>query len=168
MRGRNKIILLAISIAIQTLFFGGCWYYSFTDKPYPDIENVFVESFDNETDRYDLAPTLTEGIINRLHSGSLLKIVGRDGAQSIISGKVIGYELEAHSYTSDEEPLEFIIRVKARVKFFEVGTGKALWETTLEGFATYPCDESTKDAAKARDEAIALLVERIIDRLRQG
>ncbi|RKZ28465.1 hypothetical protein DRQ36_10405 [bacterium] len=163
----NKGVVYII-IPLTAIVLAGCWFYSFTDKPYPDIENTFVEAFDNETDRYDLAPALTEGLINKLHGGALLKITGRDNAQSIISGTVTSHVLEAYSYTAEEEPLEFIVKIEARVKFTKVASGKELWQATLEGFATYPADESTKDEETAREEAIALLVERILDRLREG
>lgn len=159
---------ITIITAISLLLLSGCWYYSFTDKPYPDIETTFVEAFDNSTDQYDLAPSLTEGLITELHGGALFKIAGRDNTHSIISGIVTAYENEAYSYTSEEEPLEFIVRVRARVKFTKVSNSKDLWETTLEGFATYPTDESTKDEPTAREEAIDLLIDRILDRLRQG
>lgn len=146
----------------------GCWYYSFTERPYPNIETTFVEAFENETDRYDIAPTLTEGLIAKLQGSGLFNMVTESEAQSRISGTVRTYEREAYTYTAGETPLDYIVRVRAQVEFYDVKAGKILWKQTLEGFATYPADESTKDEATARDEAIALLTERIIDRLRQG
>ena len=161
-------ICAAITLVLLSVLAAGCWYYSFTDRPYPDIKTTFVEPFDNETDRYDLAPSLTEALINKLHGGSLLEVVSRKNSQSRISGTVISYKHEAYSFTPDEEPLEFIVRVRAKVGFAKVGSDNILWEATLEGFATYPADESTKDEAAAREEAIGLLIERILDRLREG
>jgi len=162
----NKILcIVLIGIVLTTM---SCWYYSFTERPYPHIENTFIETFDNETDRYDLGPLITEGLISKLQGSGLLKIIGRDGAQSIISGTIRSCEREAYTYTSGEVPVDFIVRVRTQVSFYDVKAGKTLWQTTLEGFATYPADESTKDEAAARDEAAALLVERIIDRLREG
>ncbi len=127
-----------------------------------------MESFDNETDRYDIAPTITEGLIAKLQGSGLFKLPGKEDAQSYINGVVRSYEREVYTYTSVETPLDYIVKVRAQVEFYDVQAGKTLWKQTLEGFATYPADESTKDEATARDEAITLLVERIIDRLRQG
>lgn len=167
MPGRTIKILIA-TLALSILVNSGCWYYSFTERPYPHIESTFVESFDNETDRYDIAPTLTEGLIAKLQGSALFNLVSESEAQSRISGVVRTYEREAYTYTAGETPLDYIVKVRAQVEFYDVQAGKTLWKQTLEGFATYPADESTKDETTARDEAIQLLVERIIDRLRQG
>lgn len=163
---RNSILILTIICAM--ILSSGCWYYSFTEKPYPHIQNTFIESFDNETDRYDLAPALTDGLIGKLQGSGLLKLAIKDEAQSLISGIVRSYVREAYTYTAGEEPLDFIVRVRAQVEFYDVQAGKSLWKSTLEGFATYPADESTKNEEAAREEAVAMLIERIIDRLRQG
>lgn len=155
-------------IFISVLFFSGCWYYSFTDRPYPDIKSTFVAPFDNETDRYDLAPLLAERLIDRIQGSGIFDIAGRATAQSIISGTIVSYTKEAHSYTSAEEPIEFIVRVKARVAFTKTASDKPLWESTFDGFAMFPVDESTKDESTARTEAVSMLVDRILERLRQG
>ena len=156
------IAILLISIL------GGCWYYSFTNRPYPEIDSTYVESLGNETDRFDLSPLLTEGLINELHGSALLDVVGKDAAESRISGTVTSYERETHSYTSTEEPLEYIVRIRARVTFTAKKQNEKLWESSFEGFATYPADASTKDEPTAREEAVAMLVSRIMDRLRGG
>lgn len=163
---RSKILTIALLCAI--ILTSGCWYYSFTEKPYPHIQNTYIESFDNETDRYDLAPALTDGLIGKLQGSGLLKLAIKDDAQSLISGIIRSYSREAYTFTSGEEPLDFIVRVRAQVEFYDVQAGKSLWKSTLEGFATYPADESTKNEEAAREEAVAMLIERIIDRLRQG
>jgi len=163
---RNKIL---ISLLVLIILLGsGCWYYSFTEKPYPHIENTYIEAFENETDRYDIAPAVTDGLIMKLQGAGLFKLAGREESQSLISGIVRSYEREAYTYTAGEEPLDYIVRIRAQVEFYDVKAGKSLWKTTLEGFSTYPADESTKNEETAREEAIGLLVERIIDRLRQG
>ena len=152
---------------IAIILFSGCWY-SFTLKPYPDIKTVFVEPLNNETDRYELNSTVTERLIDELHGSSLLKVVGRDAAQSVISGTINTYENKAYSFTPDEEPIDFRVTVRARVRFGKAGEERALWEASFEGFATYPADESTKSEAQAFDEATSMLVSRIMDRLRTG
>jgi hypothetical protein len=158
----------AIIISVAAfLLFGGCWY-SFTLKPYGDIETIFVEAFGNETDRYELPLTITEKLIEELYGGSVLKLVGSDAAQSIIGGTITAYENEAYSYTSGEEPLDFRVTVRAKVRFAKAGEDKAIWETSFEGFATYPVDESTKSREQALEEATSMLISRIVDRIRTG
>jgi len=161
----NKYLLM---LALLIPLICSCWYYSFTDRPYPEIEKVYVESFENETDQYDLGPNVTEGIINRMHGGGLFDVVGKNSAQAKITGTIKKYTIEAYSYTSGEEPLEYIVKIRTTVQFFSVKDNKNLWEENIEGFATYPVDESTKDETQARSEAVSLLIDRIEDRLRGG
>jgi hypothetical protein len=163
-----KFFKTIIFIFLSMLLLSGCWYYSFTEKPYPDIKSVFIAPFGNETDVYDISPSVTEQLNSKLQGGGLLEVTSRNLAQSAIEGTILAYEKQAYSYTSGEEPLEFQVRIRAKVAFTKTGESKPLWEATLEGFSTFPADESTKDETTARQEAASMLVERILDRLRQG
>ncbi|HHS51008.1 MAG TPA: hypothetical protein ENN07_07835 [candidate division Zixibacteria bacterium] len=152
---------------IPLLALCACWY-SFTLKPYPDIDTVFVDSFANETDRFELPSAITEGLIGELHSGSILKLATRERAHSVLSGTVTHFGSEAYTYTAGEEPLDFRVTVRARVRFERAGADSPFWDYTVEGFATYPMDESTKSESQAIDEAVSMLISRIMDRLRTG
>ncbi len=156
-----------IAIASCFLLFCGCWY-SFTLRPYPDIESVFVEAFTNETDRFELSTSVTEGLIGELSSSSLLKLAGRESAHSQLSGEVSYFKIEAYTYTEGEEPLDYRVTVRARARFAKSGSEQAFWDMTFEGFSTYPIDESSKNESQAINEAVSMLIGRIIDRLRTG
>ncbi|MCK5833073.1 LptE family protein [bacterium] len=149
------------------VLFCACWY-SFTLRPYPDIETVFVEPFTNQSDRYELSTDITEGLISELNSNSLLKLSNRESTHSILSGEVNYFNIEAYTYTSGEEPVDYRVTIRAKVRFAKAGSEQAFWDSTLEGFATYPLDESTKSESQAINEAVFMLIGRIVDRLRTG
>ncbi|MFP4459857.1 MAG: LptE family protein [Candidatus Zixiibacteriota bacterium] len=160
---RRSNILISI-ILLSIIFFNGCWYYSFTDKPYPDIETVEIVPFDNQTTEYDLGDRLTGDIIDQVDGSGLLKVRNQN-ADSRIEGEVTSLKRSVHSYTEDETPEEYKVTIRAKISFTDLNKDKALWSSTFEGFGTY--DAAAEDD-QAITEALDLLIQRIIQRLRDG
>ena len=70
-----------------------------------------------------------------------------------------------NSYDEAENPIDYIVKVRARAKFIERATNKILWEATFEGYSTFAPDG---DENQAKKEAVELLSEKIFDRMRGG
>ncbi len=144
--------------------FSGCWY-SFTDKPYPQIKSVGVIPFENQTPEYDVASIATDYLTRKISSGSAYKLSSPDVADGVISGKIISYTRKVNTYDESENPIDYIIKVKASLTFVQRVDNKKLWETTFEGYATFPVDG---DELGAKNDAIKLLVENIYNKLKGG
>ncbi|MCD6594090.1 hypothetical protein J7L68_00215 [bacterium] len=155
---------LYILVLIAMVFLGGCWY-SFTDKPYPQIESIGVIPLENQTPEYDVASIATDYLTQKLSSGSAYNLSSPDGADGVVSGKIISYTRKVNTYDESENPVDYIIKVKASLTFIQRIDNKKLWETTFESYATFPADG---DELGAKNDAIKMLTERIYDKLKGG
>ncbi len=160
----TAICRLILAAFLAVLLTSGCWYYSFTEKPYPEIETVTIEYLENNTDEYDLADIITQDMIDEIDGSGLLKVVSND-ADAVLSGSVTKYERSIHSYTEDEDPEEYRLTIAVKLRFYDTKNEKELWQSSFEAYGTY---ESDSDDAEAKEEAIELLIQRIIEGIREG
>ena len=151
-------------LALMLLLSSGCWYYSFTDKPYPNIETVQIEYIENNTTEFDLADIITQDMIDEIDKSGIVKVISSN-ADAVISGSVTKYERTIHTYTEDEQPEEYRITISVRLKFYDSMSEKLLWESNFEGYGTY---ESNTDDTEAKEEALEILIQRIIEGIREG
>ena len=159
MRIKSYIYLLVIFG-----LFSGC-YYTFTEKPYIQIRTIAVKPFENETQQYGIASLTTSLLIQKIQGSSGYSIADEERADGIVEGKIIYYSREVNTYDAQENPLDYIIKVRARVALIERASGKKLFESTFEGFATFPLDG---DEDKATNEAVEMLAQRIYEKLKGG
>jgi len=165
MRAKVKIRVVVIIVAAVVLTaLPGCWYYSFTDIPYPDIETVEVANITNSTTQYDTADRLTQDLVAELDGSGLFKIVDSDG-DGRLSGELVSFAREVNSYTPDEVPEEYRFKIVARMTFKNLRKDKVIWETSIDGTGVYPASDTDEDA---RIEAVKNLIQRIIQRLQEG
>jgi len=157
--GRNIAVILAVALAGT-----GCWY-SFTDKPYPDVRTVGVIPFDNKTTEYEIPTLATEYLTQKLASGSAYSLAEPQSADAVLSGEITAYKVEVNTYDEQENPIDYIVRVRATVIFKNRLTGKQIWSQVFEGHATFPADG---DEENAKTEAVRMLVDRIYEKLKSG
>ncbi len=157
---RIALSLLSLLVLISS----GCWYYSFTETPYPDLESLEIEYLSNNTTEYDLADIITQELIDEIEQSGMMKVVSQ-GADAKMSGSVNKYERSVHSYTEDEQPEEYRVTIGVRLQLYNQKSDKSLWERNFEAYGTY---EAEDDDAEAREEAIELLLQRILEGLREG
>ena len=160
MRKINLLVLLAL-----TFIFNGCWYYSFTQTAYPEIESVQIIPFENTTTEYDIPDEVTNKLIESIDGSGLLEVRSK-GADSQLEGSIIYFDRQVYTYTDNEQPIEYKLTIRAKVKFTDTGKDKILWDATIEGYGTYEAD--AVDDSEAREEALELLIQRIIQRVREG
>ncbi len=157
--GRNIAVILAI-----VLTGAGCWY-SFTDKPYPDIHTVGVIPFDNKTTEYELPTLATQYLTQKLASGSAYVLADPQNADAVLSGEITAYSVKVNTYDEQENPVDYIVKVRANVVFKRRDTGRQLWNQTFEGYSTFPADG---DEQTAKERAVKMLVDLIYDKLKGG
>ena len=155
---------LTIVLTITIIFSLGCWY-SFSERAYAHIKSVGVIPFENETAEYELASQATDLLTSKILSTSTYELASPDDADAIVSGRIIRYEREVNTYDESEDAIDYIVRVHARVKFYERVTGNILWEQTIQGFDTFPVDG---DEDESKTKAVQLLVDMIYDKLKSG
>ena len=163
MRREFSIIMAIVSI-LSFFLTTGCWY-SFSERAFPQIKSVAVIPFENETGEYEVASQTTDFLSQKILSTSTYRLSSAEDADGIVSGKIISYERKVNSYDEAENPIDYIVKVRARARFIERTTNKILWEATFEGYSTFAPDG---DENYAKEEAVRLLSEKIFDRMRGG
>ncbi len=114
----NFIAFHTICFCILLSGIFGCWY-SFSERAYPKIKSIGVIPFDNQTGEYELASSSTEMMIQKILSTSTYKLLSVEEADGILSGTITGYERKVNTYDETENPLDYIIRIRARISFVE-------------------------------------------------
>ena len=168
MKSRKMSFLLPVLCCITLL---GCGVYSFSGSGLPShIRTVAVPLFGNQTTEYGIKEKLTDEIIDRLVKDGRLKVVGKEDADSIISGLVVEYKNLAYTYDKSENVQEYIVHIYVGVSYQDVKNKKVIWEEErMEGWGTYDVQaDSPEDEELGRERAIAKLAQDIINKTVAG
>lgn len=160
----KKLLSIALFVII---IFSSCWYYSFTDESvYSNIEYVYIESFNNKTEEYDLETDLREQVINELVGRHLFKIVSeKDEADAVVKATVKRFNRKAQVYNEQEEVQEYMIEVFSKVDFYNTEKAENIWSTTFRGWGSYLPQESDDQAT---EKALNMLTDKVINKLSSG
>jgi len=158
-----KKIKLTICLLLPVII-TGCWYYSFTDMPYSNLETVAFIPFENLTTEYDIAENLGLELLSELENSGLFKIENKN-PDATLYGTITRFERYVNTYTSSDIPEEYRLTIQAKVTLKDMNKDKILWERTFEGVGTYKADE---DDSQARIEANSKLIENIMQKVREG
>ena len=156
--------MLKILPLISLIVLNGCWY-SFSEKPFPQIKTIGVIPFDNDSPEYDVATRATDLLSQKLLSSSAYTLAQADAADGIVSGRIIAYERKVNTYDEAENPVDYIIKVRIKLVFTERATGKVLLDQIFEGYGAFLPDG---DETEAKSKAISLLIDNIYDKLKSG
>jgi len=159
-----RLFCKTILVLIVLLSFESCWY-SFSDKPFPEIETLGVIPLENDTPEYDLASQATDNLTSRLAGSSSYKLASPDAADALVSGRIVSYNRRVNTYDEAEDPIDYIVKIQARVKFIQRSSDKQLWEQVFEGYAVFPIGGDENDA---KSEAVEMLTDRIYNKIKSG
>ncbi len=151
-------------IIILTVLLNGC-YYTFSDKPFPQIKTIYVTPFQNNTSEYELAAIATEKLTEKIENSSSYSISTSDECNGILTSTITNYERKVNTFDEYENPIDFIIRIGAKVTLNEKNIDKKLFEENFEGLSIFI---SGGDEMLAAEKAIDILVDNIYDKLKGG
>ncbi len=82
---------LLASSAVLLLLLGGCAGYQIGNKTlFPqDIRTVYVPMFQSNSFRRNLGERLTEAVVKQIESTTPYKVVGEQGADSVLTGRIV-------------------------------------------------------------------------------
>lgn len=150
-----------LAILALTVVFS-CGPYSFSGSTLGDIESVYVPVLANETIEYGLGEELTTKLTDRFVSDNSLKVVGRDDADAVISGKVISYNRSSYTYNKEDQVQEYKVDVSVSVKFAK-SDGSLIWqEEELSAYGVFSAEDETEEEGKSK--ALEKLAEIIVNR----
>ena len=104
-------VLIATSLGCTAYRFG-----SFTMYP-ANIRTVHVPVFRSESIRRDLSEWLTEAVIKEIELKTPYKVVGRDRADSILTGEIIHDQKSVLVETSGDQPRGIALTMLAHVRW---------------------------------------------------
>lgn len=143
----------------------GCGYTLKSTAPY-GLKTIYVETFKNETFEPALEIDLTNTVIHRFIFDGTLQVTGPEKADAVLKGSLVEFSREPLRFTSAEEISEYRLILKTRISLWDNRTQKLLWEEKQfvgdTGFSTTGPFEKSEE--KARNEAMAELARRIVDR----
>ncbi len=163
-------VLCALLLAALALI-AGCSHYSFSAAAKTHISTIAIPILENETLEYGTELGITNALIEQFTSDNTLRIVGEDEADSILRGAVVLYERPVMSYDAGGNPLEYKVRVVAKLTYEDVTRGSTVWDEEVEGWAVYSVsgdsgELTTEEQAQIR--AYEKLSEDVLSKTVQG
>ncbi len=157
--GFNKKLILSIVL----LVFFSCVHYSFKGALPSYIKTIYIEDFEDNSNYPGAREQLMEKLTNAFVNNNILHVLNqRDGADLILSGKIVSVQKKAISFSQQEVTKEFHMTVTLQVECLNTHTNKPLWKKTLQRYGTISGTALTEEIDRAVSVAIDDLVEDII------
>ena len=135
----KKRLTKIISLNLIFLLFG-CAYYSMAGSIPPNIKNVSVPLFINETVEFELSEKLTSGIIQEISSQNIIKITNDIDSDSIINGVISSVSDGPYSFNNNEQVSEYRFSLSVKVSWVDNNDENILFDKTFSAFGTYSID----------------------------
>ena len=170
---RSRYFTVFTSLLLSVIL-SACGFYSVSGSLPGHIKTAAVPLFDNETTEPQLVEDVTDAVIDAIIANGSMKIASEFRADAVVRGIIIDVIEEPDQFSRDEQAQKFIIRVLARVTFFDRVKNRPLWEEErLEGWARYDATGSVSEGDPvSRDDAMGdaldMLAKEIIDRTVTG
>lgn len=154
---RRAIASFALALA------AGCGY-SFRSPVPAHLETVYVATFDNETQEFDLTQRLTESVIDEFLNESRLRLAGepRD-ADLLVTGTILDYQEEALQYDPGQaaDPDVFSRRVLLTV---DIALEDQIRDETLwQNAALREWGEFSEEQGETRDNGVDRAIVKIAE-----
>ena len=129
-----------ISIFSLTILFG-CSYYSMAGSLPPDIDNVNIPLFTNETSEFEISEKITSNIVDEIAIQNILKIISDEkNSHSTILGKITNISDGPYSFDVNEQVSEYRFTLTVSIEWVDNISDKKLIEQNFTGFGTYSID----------------------------
>ena len=135
---KRRLIKITNLYLIFVLF--GCAYYSMAGSIPPNIRNVSVPLFVNQTPEFELSEKLTNVIIEQISEQNIIKIVSSPDSDSIIDGEIVSVSDGPYAFNNNEQVSEYRFSIKVKAIWLDVSNDKALFEKDFSSFGTYSID----------------------------
>lgn len=150
---------LAAGLAAAVLVLSGCGYALVgraTNVP-DDVRQVYVQAFENQTQRTQAEQFLTEAIADELVTRQRFSVVSSPtDADAVLSGSVVGFGVTPVTFDTQGRATEYEIAITARVAFRRSGPeGEVLWSNDRYLFReNYPVEVDAVDYFDREDLAL--------------
>ena len=161
--GKSFLLSLLALIAISAC------NYSFQagSFPPPHVQTIAVLPFDNETNRFELSGELYDQLVRNLPGALGIRTAGEELADAVVRGSITSYEVRPPNYRAPTQgqPAQVLqrqVNIVVSVEIVDLVENVILWESSsVVGQGEFL--ESGETEEIGRDEAIELLVQKIVD-----
>ncbi|MEX2374296.1 MAG: LPS assembly lipoprotein LptE [Dehalococcoidia bacterium] len=167
-RQAPSVLRAVVLMTLIPLTQGGCLYSFQAGAGFPPhVQTLAVLPFDNETGRFELTGEIHQVLLRDLPRALGVRSAGADVADAILRGSVRRYSVDAPLYRpgADGQRAEVVERqvtLALQVEIIDVRDNVILWEDgNLSAQGQFLEQGEVEEVG--RDEAIALLVQRIVD-----
>jgi hypothetical protein len=154
------IVLLALVAACNYGFRGGGGFPG-------HVRTLYVEPFENRTDRFDLDQQLFRQLTEELPRSLGLRLGSEQTADVVVRGRIIRYDDQAQNYlpgqqTGSVQVIQHQVQITISVEIVDRTRNEILWESQgVSGRGEYRPDTQTDQVARVR--ALEHVVRQIID-----
>lgn len=157
--------LLSVGLLLGTLW--GCGYALVgqgTNIP-DDVQDIYLSSFENRTQRQQLDRFVNEAIADELVKRRRFNVVGEvEEADADLSGEVVAFGLTPITFDQQGRATEYEISITARVIFQRTGSEEVLWSNDHYQFReTYETAAGEAGFLALEEEAIRGASERFAE-----
>jgi len=171
MASKFKTIYYSLFSIHVFLFLAGCGYTTKSTLP-EHIRSISISPIKNATSQPGVNHALSNALSQRFGQDPRFQVVGREGADAVLEGTVIGYSSEGVAFDRSDIASRFRLRIVFRFSFVEKGGNILIGDEQLVGEAFYPggADIAALKAAEeqASRRAIVDLAEATYQRIREG
>jgi hypothetical protein len=129
---KKRMILLNL---LFLCLIAGCGYHVGSVPP-AGVTAIFIPVLENATNRQEITSDVTDGIIRRFKTDGTVKITGKDEADAILYGKIVGYRSEAVLYDRQDVANEFRVVITVDINLVNAKDGKTIYSArSVEGQA---------------------------------
>lgn len=152
---------------VGVLLTAGCYSFRAGSFPPAHIRTIAVEPFDNETDLFELSNEVYDKLLRELPRALGIRTAGADVADAIVRGTIVAYDVNAPNYRAGQagqaaEVLQRQVSLRVRVEIVDLVENVILWEDQSV-MAQGEFLEASENEIVGREEAIDLLVQKIVD-----
>lgn len=170
---RPKQFRLASALMAVTLLLAGCGYtlVGRASNIPEDVQHVFLQPFENETDRVEVEQFLTQAIADELVTRRRFELVSTEAeSDAVIRGAVTDLRVAPITFTNDGRAQEYELTIVVDVSFSRSGTPpdggepEVIWANDRYQFKeSYPVEGADSDFFDRENIAIEESAERFAD-----
>jgi hypothetical protein len=152
-----------ICVAFVFVLVSGCGYSqkSLIDRK---INSIYITVFENNSFMRGIEFDIAKAVKDEIMSRTKLRIVQKDNADTILTGKIGGSAQSALAQSRDNI-VESVVSISASIKILDTRTGRVLGGG-VSGSASFIIDRG-ENVQSATEEAIANLARTLVDSLEE-
>jgi outer membrane lipopolysaccharide assembly protein LptE/RlpB len=164
----KKFFLFGMWLTILLLF-AGCGYRLVGSSSLPShIKTIAIPTFDNDTNEPGIEDVLTQALRTVFLRGGKVKLVGKDSADALLSGKILWYnDDEVIEFNEQNNPSKYRLTITLDITLEDRTTGKVLWQDQqLQGTSDFSGGDDSGLSTESKQQKLEELASELAEKVR--